>query len=212
MKVCTCMNSGKFMRSNAGTCIKFAVVSVLVKSGTTAGLDRRILEWIGPARRPLMTSLMLLASHFGEWKGALPFVAVVGGFLWYRKRSADCIRYVLVGVSGEILYALCKLIFHRPRPTVISHLDVAGWFSYPSGHAMLAPILCGYGFYLVRPLLPSPAARKVTSIVMIAVPLLIAASRVYLGVHYPTDVIGALCIGVGWVLLWREIPDQHAPQ
>ncbi len=191
--------------------ILFAVVSILVESGVTAELDRRLLLIVGANRTPLMTSAMRLMSEFGSWKGALPFVAIIGGFLWHRRRSADCIRYLLVGASGEVLYALCKLIFHRPRPTIITHLDVAGWYSYPSGHAMLAPMLCGYGLFLVRPLLASYAAKVLASTFMILVPLLIAASRVYLGVHYPTDVIGALCIGVGWVLLWRDEPDLRAP-
>jgi undecaprenyl-diphosphatase len=182
----------------------FALVSFLVSSGTTHDLDIAVLRWFGAWRSPGLTTLMQFVSNLGNWKWEVPLVLLLGALLWRSGRRVSAWRYVALCVGGEALYALAKLCFHRERPTVISHLSDAGWYSYPSGHAMLAPIIWSVGLVLVLRLTAHRAARSTCLAFAFVIPLAIATSRVYLGVHYPTDVLGGLALGLCWVFLWWD--------
>jgi undecaprenyl-diphosphatase len=100
---------------------------------------------------------------------------------------------------------------HRPRPHVISQLmHGAGWFSYPSGHSMLAPLVFGLGVIARArrgPHLISDDWPFVAALLVLGVGL----SRVYLGAHYPTDVIGGLLLGTAWSSVWLRWFRQSPP-
>jgi undecaprenyl-diphosphatase len=112
-------------------------------------------------------------------------------------------------LSGWALYALAKLAFHRGRPRVIPRLmHGAGWYSFPSGHATLAPLVFGLGVLIWA----APWPRRTRAALLAAaaaLSVLIAYSRVYLGMHWPTDALGGLLLGTGWSALWRAWWDRH---
>lgn len=181
----------------------FVVVSVLMVTGVTSDLDRQALQVIASHRNPAATTIMRAASWIGDWMGEVPLLLLIGGVLWLRGHRNSAWRYLVLAAAGEVFWAATKLLFHRPRPTIVPRLGDAGWYSYPSGHATLAPVIWGLGLILLAQLVESRAAKIVLWTLAIAGPAMIAASRLYLGVHYPTDVLAGLVLGVGWVLLWR---------
>lgn len=184
--------------------VAFGMVSLLVAIGATRTIDIRVLEAVGTIRNPPLTAVMQQLSAFGRAVWEVPFVVAVALLLWWRKHRQSAWRYLAICVSGEAVYALLKWIFHRPRPTIIPHLSGAGWYSYPSGHAMLAPITWGLGLALLAELLDAHVTNLVLWSLALVAAAAIAASRVYLGVHYPSDVLGGLSAGIAWVLLWRD--------
>jgi undecaprenyl-diphosphatase len=124
--------------------------------------------------------------------------------LWRLGRRIEARRYLFSALSAEVVFLIAKASFQRPRPDLITKLANAGWYSYPSGHAMLAPVIWGAGLLLMARAVRHPAARGVLVILAVVLPVLIAVSRVYLGVHYPSDVLGALALGTGWAIWWTQ--------
>jgi undecaprenyl-diphosphatase len=125
-----------------------------------------------------------------------------------RGEKARARWYTGAVLTGWALYGLAKLAVRRHRPHVITHLmHGAGWYSYPSGHSMLAPLIFGLGAVAWAGPWRSAAARLGMLALAAFLAIAIGFSRVYLGAHYPTDVVGGLLLGTGWsalCLLWWE--------
>jgi undecaprenyl-diphosphatase len=127
-------------------------------------------------------------------------VLAIGGFLiGVRKRHAAAFLVVAVG-GGALLSALLKELFERPRPAVVTHLVEVSSASFPSGHAMLSAITYLTLGALVARVIPSQRLRAYVFAIAIVVTLLVGISRLYLGVHWPTDVLAGWCVGASWAL------------
>ena len=130
--------------------------------------------------------------------------AIVVGFLIVDKKRSAAL-FVLASVAGgTLLSTILKLAFARPRPDVVPHLVAVSSASFPSGHAMLSAVVyLTLGALLSR--VEGPLRLKVYILsVAIVLTLLIGVSRVYLGVHWPTDVLAGWCAGAAWATLcWR---------
>jgi undecaprenyl-diphosphatase len=176
-----------------------------VTDGDTQAFDTKILlalrdpidlsRPIGPAW--IEESLIDLTSIGGATVLWLIIVAVAG-FLVLQTRYRTAIVVVLTSASGELLNSVMKHAFNRPRPSIVPHLRVVYTASFPSGHAMESAIVyLTLGAILMR---ASESRVTKTYILGLAVLLtvLVGVSRVYLGVHYPTDVIGGWIVGFFW--------------
>ena len=176
-----------------------------VTDGDTQAFDTKILRAlrdpvdpsrpIGPAW--IEESLIDLTSIGGPTVLWLIVVAVAG-FLVLQTRYRTAIVVVLTSASGELLNTVMKHAFNRPRPSIVPHLRVVYTTSFPSGHAMESAIVyLTLGAILMR---ASESRVTKTYILGLAVLLtvLVGVSRVYLGVHYPTDVIGGWIVGFLW--------------
>jgi undecaprenyl-diphosphatase len=196
------MSSWRTRRAALICFLVVAIVSVLVATGVTDALDRRTLQAIVPLRTPAATTFMRGASWIGDWMGEVPLFLLIVGLLWLRGHRRTFWRYVGLAACAELSWSAMKLLFRRPRPALADRLGEAGWYSYPSGHATLAPVIWGIGLVLLAQLFDSRAAKITLWTLSIAVPVAILVSRLYLAVHYPTDVLAGLALGMGWVLLW----------
>ena len=144
-----------------------------------------------------------LTSLGGTTVLTLMTAAVVGFLLVDGKRAAAILVFVSVG-GGALLSTILKLVVARPRPDIVPHLVEVSSASFPSGHAMLSAVVyLSLGALLSR--VEGPPRLKIYILsVAIALTLSIGLSRVYLGVHWPTDVLAGWCAGAAWaVLCWR---------
>ena len=137
--------------------------------------------------------------------GSLPVVGfvtlVVVGFLWVTGRLAAA-RLVQVSVSvGGILSIALKSLFQRQRPELFPHGVEAQLTSFPSGHAMLAAVVYLTLGALLAHGQTQPRVRSYCLGVAIVLTLLIGVSRVYLAVHWPTDVLAGWCVGAAWAMV-----------
>jgi undecaprenyl-diphosphatase len=180
----------------------FVAIAVAVMTNATAAWDNHSLQLFALHRTPAMTRVMLTLSAIGNWQWEVSFALIVAVTMWITGRPGSARRLLMAGVAVEALYAILKLLFHRPRPTIITHLGRAGWYSFPSGHAMLAPVIWGAGLTLLGDIMPGVRWPLWSLACLLSAG--IAVSRVYLGVHYPSDVAAGLCVGVACTLLWRE--------
>jgi undecaprenyl-diphosphatase len=134
----------------------------------------------------------------------LPFIALLLS-LAGRARSLGFLGSALLGTLG--LEAVCKTLVHRARPDLARGVQ---FDSYPSGHTLAATILAGTLLVIMLPGCRGRLQRSGLWLAALLWPALVAASRVYLGCHYPTDAAGGVLLGAAWVCLcaaflqWRS--------
>lgn len=186
----------------------FAQIAGEVLEGDTRGFDEAVLLFF---RDPAD-----LADPIGPaWlESAVRDVTALGGFtvlsmltlillvylLLIRKKASALL--VLVSITGGMLLSdLLKSIFARPRPELVAHLVEVQTESFPSGHAMLSAVTyLTLGALLART--ESTWSLKIYFIVVaVVLTVMVGSSRVYLGVHYPTDVLAGWSVGAAWALL-----------
>ena len=183
--------------------IVFAGLTVAVMGGRTDPWDTRVMLELAQERRPWLTWVMMALSVAGSGLVEFPVAILLLVGLTVRGRAAEARWYAAAVLSGWALYALAKFLVHRPRPHVIPRLmHGAGWFSYPSGHSMLAPLVFGLGIIAWAAPWPSPWLRRSALALAALLAVGVGVSRIYLGAHYPTDVIGGLLLGTAWSGFW----------
>ena len=161
-------------------------------------LDRSIYEALYAGGSPALVTIARIFTFLGE-----PTVLVGAGFLvaawlWRRKRLHLALALLLVILVGRGLSEVQKYWIARARPTLEPHLVVVKTSSFPSGHAASSMI-----FYLTLALALTAGTRwqRLAAALAIALSFLIGVSRVMLGVHWPSDVVGGWTFGMLWVLL-----------
>jgi undecaprenyl-diphosphatase len=185
------------------------MLTAAVNWGWTEAWDTRLMLALAAERRPGLSVCMKLLSVIGSGLVEFPVAFLLIGTLLVRGRKAQAGWYAGAVLSGWALYALAKLAVHRHRPHVITHLmhGDAGWYSYPSGHSMLAPLVFGLGAIAWATPWRSPVIRAAVLMLAALLALAIGLSRIYLGSHYPSDVIAGLLLGTAWSALsamWWE--------
>ncbi len=181
----------------AGT-LAFAEMGEWVQKGLTQTFDVAVLQWLHEHSTPLLTQMATELTYLGTGTVVLMIVAVAALFLWHTEHKHSA-RLLLAAVAGNILLnGVLKLVFHRPRPSVFEWQTTAVSSSFPSGHAMSATVCYGTVAYLVIRLQKHHWSRLLTGTAAVILILLICATRLYLGVHYPSDVIAGMLVGLAW--------------
>jgi undecaprenyl-diphosphatase len=181
----------------------FALITVAVQAGWTQTLDQGLMLGVEQLRSPGLTAVMQSLSAIGAGEVEIPIALLLSLRLSLIRRRPEAAGYAAATLSGWAAYGVAKWIFQRPRPRVIPRSAGAGggWYSFPSGHATMAPLVFGLGLLIWSA--PWPRATRVALLLLAAVcSLLIGFSRVYLGVHWPTDVLAGLLLGTGWAAMW----------
>jgi len=169
------------------------------------GYDLTILHSVQSWQSPGLTIVMRIASWVFTPEIIIPVLAMVCAYLFVRRRRLQDMLFFLL-LSGNSLTLILKLVFHRLRPTtsVAQVLDRQGSYSFPSGHAVAVMIVC-----LSVLLLTSQKWRRHRwwlSTLAVCLTVLVGISRVYLGAHWPSDVLAGYIIGILWVLfIWLAI-------
>lgn len=172
-----------------------------VSRAYTTHLDLLAVQGLAGER----TQVLTLGAHAFSWMGKVAVViacaAAAATILVRSGRLVDALTVALGSVGASALLFLDKLVVARPRPPV-EHLEAAASTSFPSGHATLSAALCTSLVFAVT----TGKRRPVAMFVVAACALLIACvalSRVYLGVHYPSDVAAGILLGGMWVVVLR---------
>ncbi|VUX01560.1 Undecaprenyl-diphosphatase BcrC [Streptococcus constellatus] len=131
------------------------------------------------------------------------WIAILVGFFLYKKWRSEAILLAGNLALTGILVTFLKNVYQRPRPA-IQHLVEEGGFSFPSGHALASTLIFGSLLIIVSQRIKSVQTKRILQSLLIVMIFIIMTSRVYLGVHYPTDVLGSLLLGLG--ILHIEFP------
>ena len=178
-----------------------------------ARLDPTVHVWVLDHRAAWLTGFFRVTTWLGASAVTVPVLAVAAVLLARARRSwRPVVSIVVVYGAAVLAYALTKLAVHRHRPPAADWLTTAGGWSYPSGHAAQAMAAWGIlALLLVRNTRGAGRLALVGSAVM--VPVVVAASRVYLGVHWLTDVLGGLALSVAILGVYNALRlGWHARQ
>jgi undecaprenyl-diphosphatase len=186
----------------------FVKIAEELGQGELANLDLWLLQLLrvpGDPHVPIGPPWLIEAARdittFGGRTILLAVILSVVGYLALERKYGAMWLVVVAAGGGGLLSTVMKELFGRTRPDVVPHLVAVTSPSFPSGHSMLAAIL----YLTLGALLARFATRRRTKAYLLTVALfatfVIGASRVYLGVHYPSDVLAGWCAGLIWALL-----------
>lgn len=160
-------------------------------------LDLAVQKAFFSLRGPLLNPLVIAVTHLSDTVTIVAFCAIL---LILPNRRKYGLPVSLASLGGLAIYKPMKHIFLRARPDAALHLVKQGGFSFPSGHSVTSVIFYGVLIYLLNRHCKNDKLRKVLTVICGFLALAIGPSRIYVGVHWPTDVLAGWCIG-GAVLM-----------
>ena len=176
----------------------FVLLAIAYRHDPLAGWDADVAVWVGGHLPAWVEWLARPFSWLGGWIG-ITLLTVSLSVLLLRERAWLDLGFLLTAVLGsQLLVALLKLWFDRPRPEVDPAVSLPSSTSFPSGHATAGVAALGAAAVLVAERLPARARRGLWAVTLTA-GLAVGLSRVALGVHYVTDVLAGWCLGLAWL-------------
>ena len=164
--------------------------------------DDIILRYFIDLRTPGLTRLAITFTTMGNALTYSILIPVSALILYKLKRRwLISVEATFILISASLLNSVLKNWISRPRPSADLHIVSAESFSYPSGHAMSAMAFYGFLIYITVLYVKPPALKWILSLTLAVLITAIGASRVYLGVHYPSDVIAGFLAGATWLII-----------
>jgi undecaprenyl-diphosphatase len=175
------------------------VVEDLITSDTIVAADIRIANLFFAFRTEGLTNVFTWITLLGKSQVILGFMAISVGLLWLRRKTYYIFPLFIAVTGSEVFTYLGKLAFHRPRPTLAVYAE--HFFSFPSGHATIAVAFYGFVGYLLMRFAQSWNRKVNIFFVTILIIIAIGFSRIYLGVHYISDVWSGYLVGAMWLII-----------
>lgn len=166
--------------------------------------DDRVFSSIKPYINDGLTSLMLIITFLGKHDLLIPLNFVLIALFIYRKERWFATRIAALSLSSLLLMFMLKFFFQRNRPLQPVIDDVSG-YSFPSGHALISVVFYGLFIHMAWHEIRTKWLRTLIIAILAVLILLIAFSRIYLRVHYASDVIAGIAVGFIWLVLSLRI-------
>ncbi|MGG5329170.1 phosphatase PAP2 family protein [Enterococcus sp. AZ163] len=184
------------------TLLLFAALCYIVRfyPTTLKGFDKTIIQGVH-SLAPAMDTFFLWVTKFANPLTIVILAAVFLGLFWFSQEriTAIWLGANLVIISG-VVNQLLKLFFQRARPTILPHMVTEHSYSFPSGHSVTSMILYGTLIFTTGLFIKNKFWQYALQILLGLLILGIGVSRIYLGVHFPTDVLGGFLLGISWLL------------
>lgn len=159
------------------------------------------MGWVIAHRNGTLTPLMVGASRFGSTPSLVVIALLATAWLAWHRQRADALLVVLGSAVGLTLAPLLKLVFTRTRPPVAEHIVVVDSWSFPSAHSLNSMAVIGLLTVLAFRERPGRLWRTLTAALGAFLVVLVGFSRVYLGVHWPSDVLAGWVGGALWITI-----------
>lgn len=188
------------------------ITNEIVLENETA-FDTRVFQFLHNYTTDAVTGKMIFFTFFGSQKFLFPaYCVLVFYFLFFKKDTFQSFNIAAIGLISTALLFIVKDIFKRHRPADPLLSGVKG-FSFPSGHSFSSFTFCGLLIYIVWQTKIHVSGKWIISIVLFLFAALVATSRVYLHVHYASDVIAGFCLSVLWLIICiiglRKIEEKY---
>lgn len=185
--------------------IIFGVISFNVYNNNDLYIDSVIYNFISKYFiNDNVTPIVKFVTNIGDTL-CIIIISFISLFIFRNKRIN--ISIVVNLITGTLLNNILKLIFMRPRPEINALVEETT-YCFPSGHSMVSMIFYGYLIYLIYHLCDNKIIKWIFILILSILIIIIGFSRVYLGVHYVSDVIGAFTFGIAYLILYTEITKK----
>jgi len=179
-----------------------------LREGELAAIDERLLHLLrepGNPAEPIGPRALEVAvrdiTALGSVAVLTLFVALAVIVLWMERQRRAASWLAIASLGASVLNVLLKSVFARERPALLDSELLPGSFSFPSGHAFLSAAIYLTAGALLTQVIAKPATRAIVLAAAVLMTVLIGLSRVYLGVHYPSDVLAGWTLGLCWAAL-----------
>lgn len=162
--------------------------------------DSSIINWMQSFISSKLTTFMKAFTFFGSYIGVILISLITIILMIFFHKYWEALFLAIAVLGSSLFNLLLKWIFQRERPSSNQLIDVTG-LSFPSGHAMVSIVLFGMLTYFLLLFYKSNWAKIITALFFTVVILCIGVSRIYLGVHYPSDVIAGFSAGGAWLII-----------
>lgn len=184
--------------------ILFIILTILVLSNKTTPLDNYFENFVLNIRNDALTDIMIIITNISS---AYSLIALTILILIILKKKRISL-YIAINLITSFLFSqIIKLIIQRPRPIDISLVDHVG-YSYPSGHSLVSMAYFGFITYLIFKNVDNKFFRYFFTVISIILIIAIGFSRIYLGVHYFSDVFGGFLLAIFFLLNFINITNK----
>jgi membrane-associated phospholipid phosphatase len=177
--------------------IGFSALAVLASTSAYTPIDLTITKTLQYLNQPWFRTLMIVVSFFGYTVQVIAIVVAAAAYLYVSGLHWEALMSMIIAAAEEVLNLLIKTVIHRPRPSadLVTVFNNLGSFSFPSGHVMFYTAYFGFLFFLAFTLLKPSIWRGFLLVITGALVILVGFSRMYLGEHWASDVLGAYLVG-----------------
>lgn len=194
----------------------FAVIASIINGRRIANFDSSVIGFVQGLESSQLTVIMKSFTLIGSTQSVVVISVCCLLFLFFILRHRlELILFLAVVVGTPIINSILKSIFRRERPTLHRLIEETG-FSFPSGHSMAAFALYASIAFLLWRHISTRLGRTAVILFCVFMTVMIGVSRIYLGVHYPSDVVGAYFASAFWfalcVWLFQWYMEHRAPQ
>ena len=175
---------------------------------TKSQADQRVFEAIAPHITPIRTRIMRLITYLGNPQFLVPFNLLLLAFFIVDRKKWMALRILVVALGGLGIKLLMKHIFQRLRPLdPVIEGGVAG-YSFPSGHALMSVVVYGFLVWWAAISIRNKWTQVIVIALLIMLIFLVSFSRIYLRVHYTTDILAGICFGFCWLIFSLWLVDK----
>ena len=183
-----------------GSLFFFGWLATEMLDGDTRRFDETVRNFVHGFASPALTSVMQAASFLGSTLFLVIFGVIIVVALYLRKHRRGAILFTATTVGSSVLLTALKFAFKRVRPEPFFETILPASYSFPSGHSLAS--FCFYGALatILTTRIKSFRLKIIVWMAATAMILLVGISRIYLGVHYPSDVVAGYAVGLIWVM------------
>ena len=185
--------------------IAFGIIVHYLNKGTIMYFDNWIYSMISQTINPGLTQFLKVITNFGGPIGIICVLVLFSVFIKNKSYTKYIwLNVIIVFIMNQIL----KLSFFRARPDINRLVEESG-FSFPSGHSMVSTALYGFLIYVIYKEVINEKSRNILILVLTMLVAVIGISRIYLGVHYASDVLAGMAVSVAYLVIYIKVVEKN---
>lgn len=180
----------------------FILLTILVVNNLTYTIDSNVYKFLINYKNDSLTNFFKFITKFTNVK--IAFIIVIVSAIFFRKKG---ILVIITGIDIYILNTILKLIIKRDRPSILQLVKVNN-YSYPSGHAMISMGVYGCLIYMILKTVKNKKLKSFLVSILSLLILIIGISRIYLGVHYFTDIVAGFTLSIIYLIILDKVVSK----